>query len=98
MRRCLLAGWLVIAACSHDEVVDKAKCTQMRDHMIDLRLAGAAGSDEMDLAQHRTAMKQALGESFLADCQHNMTIEQLHCAMKATDLQASIACSNSTAH
>ena len=98
MRCCLLVGWLLVAACSHDEVVDKKKCTQMRDHLIDLRLGSAAGSDDMDFAQHRIAMKQALGESFLADCQHNMTIEQLDCAMKATDLQASIACSNSTPH
>lgn len=97
MRCCLLLGWLLIAACSHDEVVDKTKCMQMRDHLVELRLASATGSDDMDLAQHRTAMKQALGNSFLSECEHTMTIEQLHCAMKATDLSASIDCSKNTA-
>ncbi len=93
MRSWLLAACLVLVACSESDSVDKRKCTALRDHMIDLRLAGGHNTPGVDLAQHRAAMKQALGDQFIAQCEKSMKIDQLNCAMKATDVSASRECS-----
>jgi hypothetical protein len=94
MRCLVLVGLLTAAGCSHDDSVDERKCTQLRDHLIDVRLSGAELTEDADRAQHRAAMKQALGDTFIADCKRNMSNEQLNCALKATDLNGASDCSH----
>lgn len=94
MRCVLLVGLAALFACSHGETVDRQKCLELRDHLIDVRLANAAGAEGVDLAQHRAAMKQALGEKFLSECEQHTTIAQLRCELKATDLDATRSCSD----
>lgn len=91
MRSWLLVGLLVGAACSSDDSVDRGKCTQLRDHLMDVRLQGPA-VEGVDLAQHRAAMKQALGEQFVSQCEQKMSIGELRCAMKATELSGTSEC------
>lgn len=89
-------GVLVCAACSSSEdAVDRRKCTQLRDHLIDLRLEGPP-VEGVDLAQHRAAMKQALGDDFISRCQQTMSIEQLRCAMKLSGTTSCAAVASSS--
>jgi hypothetical protein len=76
------------AGCTHDETVDRQSCEKLRDHLIDVRVAGT----DPDAAQHRAAMKTALGDDFVENCERTMSVDQLHCAMRATDLGATADC------
>ena len=107
----------LVAACStssRDADEQRHHCEQMRDHVIDLRLAdvgpdhtsdkrsGQGASSEppqtpIDLAQHRAAMKQALGDRFINDCVSQMTADQVSCALSAKSQDAVNACSAKTA-
>lgn len=84
--------FVTLTACTHDETVDHRSCEKLRDHLIDVRVKsdGAAGADA---AQHRDAMKAALGDDFVDSCERSMSAEQLHCAMNARDLGATRDCS-----
>lgn len=90
---------MFIVGCSSgdDDGVDtRRRCEQLRDHMIDMRLGGletAAPSQKIDVAAHRAAMMQALGESFLSSCQTDFKPKQLDCALAAPDLNAITDCS-----
>ena len=89
----LVVGWLAVAACTHDDAVDTKKCTKLRDHIVDLRLSDGDEVEGFDVAQHRAALTDALGDKFVADCANTMPIEQLRCEMKATDLRSASGCS-----
>jgi hypothetical protein len=90
--RSLIALVLLVGACTDHDVVDRAGCTRLRDHVVDLRVADAAGELGGDVAQHRRAMKQALGEDFIANCVQAMSYEQLACSLKLTNLADSGQC------
>jgi hypothetical protein len=81
-----------VAACTHDETVDRRSCEKLRDHLIEVRVS-SDGNAGADTAQHRDAMKTALGDDFLDNCERTMSVEQLHCAMNARDLGATSDCS-----
>lgn len=85
--------FIALTACAHDEPVDRRSCEKLRDHLIDVRVTsdGAAGADA---AQHRDAMKAALGDDFVDTCERSMSVEQLRCAMNARDLGATRDCSS----
>ena len=90
---------LGLGCASHDEV-DRAKCERFRDHMIDLRLEQNSGAKDslgqpIDLAPHRAALKQALGDGFLASCEKTLTPKQLECALAAKDSAAASSCTSS---
>jgi hypothetical protein len=42
-------------------------------------------------------MKAALGDGFVENCERTMTVEQLKCAMRASDLGATAGCARTTA-
>jgi hypothetical protein len=82
---------LTIGCTSSNNIeVDRAHCTKLRDHLVDLRLQDATG---VDRAAHRQAMKQALGDNFIASCTDRMTASQLTCGLVAKDLGAATSCS-----
>ena len=88
--------WLVsialLAGCTERNTVDREGCARLRDHVVDLRVADAAGELGNDLAQHRRAMNQALGETFIDNCVRSMSYEQLECSLKLSDLADSGNC------
>ena len=94
--RSLIALVLLVGACADQEIVDRAGCTRLRDHVVDLRVADAAGELGGDVAQHRRAMNQALGEDFVANCVQAMSYQQLECSLKLTDLADSERCVDRT--
>lgn len=93
MRGCFLVFALVLAACASSEDPRDARtrqCAQVRDHLIDLRLAHAH-----DVDAHRAAMKQALGDRFVDECAASLTQTQITCALTASDAVAAIDCTRS---
>lgn len=92
----------MIACSSNSENdVDRRKCEQFRDHVLDVQLAGIDKTTDshggtVDVDAHRAAMKQALGEDFVATCQKKLTAAQLKCALAATDSAAVSGCASST--
>src|SRR4051812_9401958 len=94
MRMLLLALTLVACAADDSTEIDRAAvpCAQLRDHLVNLRLATAAGTPD-ELAQHRAAMEHALGDGFVASCERNLNASQIACSLQAPDLISASACS-----
>ena len=93
----MLVGLLTVSGCSHDDSVDRAKCVALRDHLIDLRVSSVATTGEdaistTEIAAHRAAMKQALGDDFLARCEQRLDRHAIACNLAATDLDAASRC------
>ncbi len=84
---------VALTGCTHDETVDRRSCEKLRDHLIDVRVGD---THDRDAAQHRAAMKAALGDDFVENCLHTMTVDQLKCAMSASDLGATSECARTT--
>ncbi len=83
---------MVVAACGHDDDPDgdaTRRCAQVREHVIDLRLADASN---IDVAAHRVAMRNALGDGFVASCKATMTTAQASCVLSAVDAASANAC------
>jgi len=88
----LLILW--VACTSHDDlVVDRARCEQLRTHLVDLRLADL-GKLDVDKAAHRTAIENALGDPFVTSCQQSITVLQMNCALAAKDSAAAASCTS----
>lgn len=92
----VILAWAV--GCSKTNKVDHQQCEALRDHLVEVRLASAGSADGIDLAQHRRAMKVALGESFITGCERTMSVDELHCAMRATHLSDTRACTHASDH
>jgi len=63
-------------------------CTRMRDHIIDLRLADFSNIKDsdgktIDVSGHRSALTNALGDSFINECAEKMTASELKCQLEA---------------
>jgi len=102
----MFVGWLLavtVLGCSGHKEVTPDDCTELRDHIVELRLASLAniksgsvlpgiGSGHqtsrpvppVNIAAHRAALKQALGESFATTCLKQISVTQLKCALAAT--------------
>ena len=89
---------VMVAGCNGDDGGESERtarpCEQLRDHLVELRLAGARGTPT-ELAAHREAMQRALGDDFTATCEKTMTTPQIACAASAGDLAAVSECSAS---
>jgi len=74
-------------------VVDRARCEQLRRHLVDLRLADL-GTLEVDVAAHRTAIENALGDAFVTSCQQSITVVQMTCALAAKNSALASTCTS----
>lgn len=87
----------LMASCGGDDGADavprETPCEQLRDHLIDLRLADAK---HVDQAAHRDAMKQAMGGDFLASCA-KLGSPQINCVIESADLTSASACATRAA-
>lgn len=87
---------MALAACGADEIPDDEEraatpCEELRDHLVDLRVGSATGTAD-ELAQHRAAMRRALGDDFVQSCEDNLGPTQIACSTAAADLAAVSAC------
>jgi hypothetical protein len=81
---------VLFAACAGDEGGPApTPCEQLRDHLIDLRLADA--SPKVDKDAHRAAMRNAFDLTFFASCSELADAERA-CALSATTLSDATAC------
>ena len=78
---------------SDSDEVDRRRCEQLRDHLVELRLKSVA-DPRVNLDAHRKALKQALGDSFVSSCEARTTSAELKCQLAAGDTQAAAACSS----
>jgi hypothetical protein len=82
-----------VVGCDGDE--DEASlpltpCEQLRDHLIDLRLADAVNVDN---AAHHEALRTAMGSDFVASCS-KLGDGEIRCALQASDSTTAAACAS----
>ncbi|MDX2094206.1 MAG: hypothetical protein SFX73_40620 [Kofleriaceae bacterium] len=93
-----LALFFVCFGCSGDDedanTARRSRCEQVRNHLVELRLASATN---VDVAAHRTALRRALGDEFIARCETSMSDAVVSCALAASDSAGAAACNASSA-
>lgn len=93
----LIVVVLMLVGCASEEDDREAQarqCSHLRDHLIELNLANATN---VDRTAHRKAMRQALGETFVATCVEKLSARQVTCALKARDSRAAGVCGQAIA-
>lgn len=86
-------GLLGCGDAGNDEARARANCEQLRERVVDLRMASVAADRE----QHRAAIRHALDLSsdspgFVARCVETMSAAQVACGIGARDAEALAAC------
>ena len=96
MRRVALCVVSILIACSSsDDIdVDRRRCEQLRDHIVELRLRDVKSG--IDVRAHKAAMKRALGERFIGGCMKELSASELQCHLRARDLATAAACTKRT--
>jgi hypothetical protein len=69
-----------VPAIDEDETL-RRRCSELREHVVDLRVASAT----VDREQHRNALRNALGDRFVADCVGSYTVAAVECGLAAHD-------------
>ena len=90
--RMLVGLWLLgLTSCAdpEDTSPSRATCVQLREHVVELRLAGLPASDA---PLHRAALRDALGDRFVEQCQL-LSGAEATCGLAATDSTSLAACS-----
>lgn len=89
-----LFAMLFLTACSprllDTDPADTELCTELRDHLVDLRVSEAQG---VDVAAHHAALVQALGTTFVGKCASTLTTQQARCALAAPSVATAAQCS-----
>jgi len=94
VRGALIVTLLLSCADNSDNGAAEARrCEQLRDHLVEIRLADVHIATGVDREAHRVAMKTALGGEFVASCTSKLTESQVNCALRATDTAGAAACS-----
>lgn len=91
-RRSLLpiacAALIALIGCQSESEDVETKCDKLRQHVVELRTRFLP---ERDRAAHASALTNAIGPQFLADC-NAMTVKQLNCALAASDTTSLAEC------
>jgi hypothetical protein len=93
-----IAGLVVVitlgscASSDKSERATAAQCERVRDHVIDLRLAGT----QVDVQAHRDAIKDALGSRFTEECVATVDRAQIDCSLAAKDATSALSCIQQT--
>jgi hypothetical protein len=95
MRRWWTFAFAAMLGCASSEDADgeetrARQCSRLRDHLIELRLAGT----DANVEAHRTAMREALGDAFIDQCSTQLTTRQLDCALGAKDRAQALECTH----
>ena len=93
----LVMGSLASCAARTEEIDKHSECSRMRDHVLDLRIAGfdavrTSDGKAIDLSAHRDALRNALGPSFVDDCVAHMSDAELACRKTSTNITALRGC------
>jgi hypothetical protein len=88
-----LVAFLLSGACatrpSDGDPPSPESCTELRDHLVSLRLESATG---IEPSAHRAALARALGSEFVSTCTATMTVAQVKCAVAADSSADAAAC------
>lgn len=86
----VVASAIVAPACTSEDsgAARTRRCEQLRDHLVELRLAGRTA----DLDAHRAALKQTLGDTFVRECSSDLSSNQISCALASTDSKHAMEC------
>src|SRR5262245_16046238 len=93
----IMRGLVLLFACNgaacnsaeDNEHASRVQCQRLRDHIVELRLANAK---DIDVAAHRRAMQQALGDDFLDDCAVSLDARYISCALGVANSDALGSC------
>lgn len=77
---------------SDDAKPSQRACEQMREHLLDVRLATVSGLDAAALKAQRESLRNSLGADFVSACQQKMTRKMVQCALGASDGEALAHC------
>jgi hypothetical protein len=80
------------AASEDSDSAHERRCERLRDHLVDLRLVDT----NIDAEAHRAAIKQALGDKFVATCATGLTASQVECALAASDSARALECTRAS--
>jgi hypothetical protein len=92
MRRIIACVALLHCGCATDSGPTKPStkaCEQLRDHVVDLRVAEL----HQDREAHRAALKQALGDHYVSSCVERPRA-RFDCEMKASSIDALRNCAS----
>ncbi len=84
MNKLMFVALALVIGCDGDEDEPTPRltpCEQLRDHLIDLRLADAM---HVDKDAHREALRTAMGADFLAGCS-KLSDDAIRCSLEAPD-------------
>jgi hypothetical protein len=90
----LLIGIVVAAGCTssdEDAQASNELCTQLRSHIIEVRLTGMS---DVDIEAHRAAFERSLGDDFVTACEKTYSIRQVKCALATPESDAVEACTH----
>jgi hypothetical protein len=93
MRRWLTFAFAAMLGCASSEDAEETRarqCSRLRDHLIELQLAGT----DANVEEHRTAMRGALGDAFIDQCSTQLTTRQIDCALGAKDRAQALECTH----
>lgn len=90
--RCLWVFVLAAACAGSSGPADQRQCARLREHVVDLQLADVHVAVGIDREAHRRALKQSLGDNFVANCSSTLTEDQVDCVLNASDRAAIAAC------
>lgn len=79
---------------NESDLADAELCTELRDHLVDLRASETSG---IDIAAHRHALAQAMGDGFVSACTMSLTVKQVRCALSGRSLATTAECDTARA-
>jgi hypothetical protein len=81
----------IAVACSSDENPARSRrdqCLRARDHLVELRLGKSADDRE----KLRVALRDALGDGFVAACESEADPDRIDCILAAKDQDTAAKC------
>jgi hypothetical protein len=85
--RWLLPILAVLGACSSERVVERRDCERLREHLIEIRLAGIT----TDAEAHRATLRASLRDDFVDRCLES-SIDDVECRLAAASWDELAAC------
>jgi hypothetical protein len=90
-----LVGVIALGGCASSDKSERAtaaQCERVRDHLVNLRLAGT----QADAQAHAEAIREALGSRFTDQCIATIDRGQIDCSLAAKDATSALACIQQT--
>jgi hypothetical protein len=82
------------ASSDKSERATTAQCERVRDHLVELRVAGT----QVDVRAHREAIKEVLGSRFTDECVATVDRAQIDCSLAAKDATSALSCIQTSKH